>query len=72
MRKLTRKTITKAIKKLEEKVQSEADRVKVDVLFERLYARNDRATRRAKAAFQKIMGKEYQVTINPFSRTRRN
>jgi len=60
MRKFTRKLITKAIKKLEEKVQIEEDREKVDVLFERLYARNDRATRRAKGMYLKIMGKKYQ------------
>jgi len=63
MRKFTRKLITKAIKKLEEKVQNQEDREKVDVLFERLYARNDPATRRAKAAFKKSMGKEYQPVI---------
>ena len=63
MRKLTRKTITKAIKKLEGKVQSEADRVKVDMLFKSTYARNDPASRRAKAALQKIMGKEYQPVL---------
>ena len=63
MRKFTRKLITKAIKKLEVKVQNQEDREKVDVLFERLYARNDPATRRAKAAFKKSMGKEYQPVI---------
>jgi hypothetical protein len=63
MRKFTRKLITKAIKKLEEKVQIEEDREKVDVLFERLYARNDRATRRAKGMYLKIMGKEYQPVL---------
>jgi len=60
MRKFTRKLITKAIKKLEEKVQIEEDREKVDVLFERLYARNDRATRRAKALMQKALGDKNQ------------
>ena len=59
MRKFTRKTIAKVIKKLEEKVQIEENRKKVDVVFKRLYSRNDPATRRAKAAFKKIMGKEF-------------
>ena len=63
MRKFTRKTITKAIKKLEEKVQIEENRKKVNVVFKRLYARNDPATRRAKAALQKIMGKEFQPVL---------
>ena len=63
MRKFTRKTITKAIKKLEEKVQIEENREKVDVVFKRLYARNDPATRRAKAALHKIMGKEFQPVL---------
>ena len=63
MRKFTRKLITKAIKKLEEKVQNQEDREKVDVLFERLYARNDPATRRAKDMYLKIMGKEYQPVL---------
>ena len=63
MRKFTRKTIAKVIKTLEEKVQIEENRKKVDVVFKRLYARNDPATRRAKAAFQKIMGKEFQPVV---------
>ena len=60
MRKFTRKTITKAIKQLEEKVQIEEDREKVEVLIEMLYASNNFASRRAKAAFKKGMGKEYE------------
>jgi hypothetical protein len=64
MRKFTRKLITKAIKKLEEKVQIEVDREKVDVLIERFFARNKHATPRARAAFKKGMGKEYQPVLN--------
>jgi hypothetical protein len=45
MCKFTRKAITKVINNLEEKVQIEEDREKVNVLFESLYARNDPATR---------------------------
>ena len=33
----------------------------MDVLFERLYARNDRATRRAKALMQKALGDKNQT-----------
>jgi hypothetical protein len=63
MRKFTRKTITKAIKMLEEKVQVEEDREKVDLLIERFFARNKHATPRARAAFKKGMGKEYQPVL---------
>jgi hypothetical protein len=63
MRKFTRKTITKVITQLEEKVQIEEDREKVDVLIKRLYARNNHATRRAQATFKEIMGKEYQPVL---------
>ena len=63
MQKFTRKTITKVIKQLEEKVQIEEDREKVEVLIKRLCARNSHATRRAQAAFKKIMGKEYQPVL---------
>ena len=68
MRKFTHKTITKLIKNLEEKVQTEEDREKVGVLFESLNARNDPATRRAKTMYLKLWGR----SINPFSSARRN
>ena len=60
MRKFTHKKITKLIKNLEEKVQTEEDREKVGVLFESLNERNDTATHQAKAMYLKIMGKKYQ------------
>ena len=66
MRKFTHKKITKLIKNLEEKVQTEEDREKVGVLFESLNERNDPATRQAKAMYLKIMGKKYQPLTTRF------
>lgn len=52
MRNFTRKTITKVITVLEEKVRNEYARQKVDMYFKTSYSRNDRAARRAKAIMQ--------------------
>ena len=63
MRKFARKTITKVIAVLEEKVRIQAVSKQVDKFYKMSLLRNDPATRRAKAAFQKIMGKEFQPVV---------
>jgi hypothetical protein len=63
MRKFARKTISKAIKQLEEKVQMEEDRGKVEDVIEELIARNNLATRRAMAAVKKINGRDFEPVL---------
>ena len=58
MRKFTRKTITKVIAVLEEKVRIQAVSKQVDKFYKMSLSRNDAATRRAKATMQKSMGKK--------------
>ena len=60
---LTRKSITKAIKTLQENVQKEEARDYLDALFEK-YMRDGRATRRAKDVLQNRIGEK----IQPFPR----
>ena len=63
MRKFTRKTTTKVIDVLEEKVRIQAVSKQVDKFYKMSLSRNDPATRRAKATMLKSMGKKYQPIV---------
>ena len=63
MRKFTRKTITKVIAVLEEKVRIQAVSKQVDKFYKMSLSRNDPATRRAKATMLKSMGKKYRPIV---------
>ena len=63
MRKFARKTITKVIAVLEEKVRIQAVSKQVDKFYKMSLSRNDPATRRAKATMLKSMGKKYRPIV---------